>query len=226
MNRNYDAKQGMWRARQMMVADQLRSRDIRDERVLAAMAKVPREAFVGEGLRGRAYEDSPLPIGEGQTISQPYMVALMTELLRLSGVEKVLEIGTGSGYQTAILAELADRVFTIERNPKLAQRARKILEELGYTNILARTGDGTIGWNEFAPYDRIIVTAGAPDIPHSLINQLAIGGIMVVPVGDRIHQDLKVITKTESDTIIKSGGGCVFVPLVGREGWQNGGTGR
>jgi protein-L-isoaspartate(D-aspartate) O-methyltransferase len=178
--------------------------------------------FVGEALRNRAYEDCPLPIGEGQTISQPFMVAIMTELLRLQGHEKVLEIGTGSGYQAAILAELCDRVFTIERNPLLSQQARKTLESLGYTNVLTKVGDGTIGWSEFAPYDRIIVTAGAPDIPATLKNQLAENGIMVVPTGDRLHQDLKVITRTDKGFRTGSGGGCVFVPLIGKEGWSNG----
>jgi len=205
-----------------MIREQLIARDIVDERVLKAMDSVPREAFVSEALRARAYEDSPLPIGEEQTISQPYMVALMTELLRLKGDEKVLEIGTGSGYQTAILAELAGKVFSIERSFTLSQKARKNLENLGYTNVLLRVGDGTIGWAEFAPYDRIIVTAGAPDVPQSLLKQLSEGGIMVVPAGDRAHQDLKVITKTKSGLDIRSGGGCVFVPLIGREGWPNG----
>lgn len=205
-----------------MIREQLIARDIVDERVLKAMDSVPREAFVSEALRARAYEDSPLPIGEEQTISQPYMVALMTELLRLKGDEKVLEIGTGSGYQTAILAELAGKVFSIERSFTLSQKARKNLENLGYTNVLLRVGDGTIGWTEFAPYDRIIVTAGAPDVPQSLLKQLSEGGIMVVPAGDRAHQDLKVITKTKSGLDIRSGGGCVFVPLIGREGWPNG----
>jgi protein-L-isoaspartate(D-aspartate) O-methyltransferase len=222
MNNLNDFKQGMWRARQRMVEDQLRARDIVDERVLETMAKVPREAFVGDALKGRAYEDSPLPIGEEQTISQPFMVALMTELLQLKGSEKILEIGTGSGYQTAILAELAEKVFTIERNFNLSRHARSTLEQLGYTNILFQVGDGTIGWSEFAPYDRILVTAGAPEIPSSLVKQLTVGGIMVTPVGDRFHQDLKIIVKTEDRIETRSGGGCVFVPLIGREGWKNG----
>jgi protein-L-isoaspartate(D-aspartate) O-methyltransferase len=222
MNNFNNNRQGLWRARQSMVRDQLIARDIIDERVLQVMDKVPREAFVAEALRNRAYEDSPLPIGDEQTISQPFMVALMTELLSLKGDEKVLEIGTGSGYQTAILAELSSRVFTIERNHKLSQQARKVLEGLGYTNVLTRVGDGSIGWTEFAPYDRIIVTAGAPDTPEPLTKQLAEGGIMVIPTGDRIQQDLKVITRTTSGLNTKSGGGCVFVPLIGKEGWSNG----
>ncbi len=212
----------MWRARERMVRDQLLARDIVDERVLQVMRKVPRENFVGEALMNRAYEDSPLPIGDGQTISQPFMVAIMTELLRLKGDEKVLEIGTGSGYQAAILAELCDKVFTIERNSSLSQRARKTLEDLGYTNVLTKVGDGTIGWSEFAPYNRIIVTAGAPDIPTALQNQLSENGIMVVPTGDRLHQDLKVITRSDKGFRTRSGGGCVFVPLIGKEGWSNG----
>lgn len=222
MNNNEDHKQGMWRARSRMVREQLISRDIVDERVLKAMDRVPREEFVSEGLRNRAYDDSPLPIGEDQTISQPFMVACMTELLRLKGDEKVLEVGTGSGYQTAILAELAARVFSVERSFTLSQKARKVLEALGYTNILLRVGDGTIGWSEFAPYDRIIITAGAPEVPPSLVKQMRVGGVMVVPVGDRAHQDLKVIMKTKFRLETQSGGGCVFVPLIGREGWPNG----
>ncbi len=212
----------MWRARQSMVREQLIARDIIDERVLQVMNRIPREIFVGEGLRNRAYEDTPLPIGEEQTISQPFMVALMTELLRLNGDEKVLEIGTGSGYQTAILAELAAKVFTIERSHNLSRRARQILENEGFDNVLTRVGDGTIGWAEFAPYDRIIVTAGAPSVPETLVNQLAEGGIMVIPAGERFQQELMVITKTASGVETRNGGGCVFVPLIGREGWQNG----
>lgn len=205
-----------------MVREQLISRDIEDNRVLKAMGTVPREAFVSEALRDRAYDDTPLPIGEGQTISQPYMVALMTQLLCLTGGEKVLEIGTGSGYQTAILAELAGRVFSIERSYTLSQKAGKVLERLGYSNALLKVGDGTIGWSEFSPYDRIIVTAGSPDIPNSLKNQLVEDGLLIVPVGDRFHQELKIIHRTESEFKTSEGGGCVFVPLIGREGWPNG----
>jgi protein-L-isoaspartate(D-aspartate) O-methyltransferase len=205
-----------------MIGEQLSSREIEDNRVLKAMGSVPREAFVSEALRDRAYDDTPLPIGEGQTISQPYMVALMTQLLGLTDTDKVLEIGTGSGYQTAILAELAGKVFSIERSYTLSQKAGKVLEALAYTNILLRVGDGTIGWSEFAPYDRIIVTAGSPEVPNSLKNQLAEGGLLVVPVGDRLHQKLKIIRRTESEFVTSNGGGCVFVPLIGREGWKNG----
>jgi len=222
MQNNDIHRRGLWRARQQMIENQLRARQISDKRVLTAMANVPREAFVGEALRSQAYEDSPLPIGEGQTISQPFMVALMTEMLELSGNEKVLEIGTGSGYQAAILAELTSKVFTIERHHQLAKRARQILEDLGYTNIVFHVGDGTIGWSEFAPYDRIIVTAGAPAVPESLIKQLAPDGIMIAPVGDKFHQQLKIIRKAENGITDTDSGGCVFVPLIGREGWPNG----
>lgn len=205
-----------------MIREQLRARDIYDKKTLEAMSRVPREAFVSEAMKDRAYDDSPLPIGESQTISQPYIVALMTQLLSLSGSEKVLEVGTGSGYQTAVLAEIVDKVFSIERSFNLSQKARAVLESLGYSNVLLRVGDGTVGWDEFSPYDRIIVTAGAPDVPQTLVKQLKEGGILVVPVGDRFQQELKAVMKTESGTKTRSGGGCVFVPLVGREGWSNG----
>jgi protein-L-isoaspartate(D-aspartate) O-methyltransferase len=204
-----------------MVFEQLTQRGIQDQRVLKVMEKVPREAFVPEALRDRAYDDTPLPIGDGQTISQPYIVGLMTELLRLQGGERVLEIGTGSGYQTAILAELCAKVFSIERSFTLSAAARKILESLGYNNVLLRVGDGTVGWDEFSPYDGIIVTAGAPAIPKALSHQLKEGGRMVIPVGDRMQQDLKIVRRTETGFDVQSGGGCVFVPLVGRNGWPS-----
>jgi len=204
-----------------MVHEQLVQRGIQDERVIKAMEKVPRDAFVPETLRDRAYDDTPLPIGDGQTISQPYIVGLMTELLHLQGGERVLEIGTGSGYQTAILAELCSKVFSIERSFTLSAAARKVLEGLGYNNILLRVGDGTVGWDEFSPYDRIIVTAGAPALPKTLSLQLKEGGLMIVPVGDRIQQDLKIVQRTDSGIDVQSGGGCVFVPLIGRNGWQS-----
>jgi len=204
-----------------MVHEQLVQRGIRDERVIQAMEKVPREAFVPETLRDRAYEDTPLPIGDGQTISQPYIVGLMTELLHLQGEERVLEIGTGSGYQTALLAELCSKVFSIERSFTLSAAARKVLESLGYNNVLLRVGDGTVGWDEFSPYDRIIVTAGAPALPKALSLQLKEGGLLIVPVGDRVQQDLKIVQRTESGFDEQSGGGCVFVPLIGRNGWQS-----
>jgi len=211
------------RQRAEMVDTQLVPRGITDPRVLAAMREVPRHRFVGPGMESAAYGDHALPIGEGQTISQPYMVALMTQELALEGDERVLEIGTGSGYQTALLTRLAEKVFSIERVEALARRAQKTLDELGYTNVLVKIGDGTIGWSEFEPYDRIIVTAGAPDIPQSLLEQLADPGIMAIPVGDQGFQELKIVRKERGLTEIRDAGGCVFVPLLGREGWNGNG---
>jgi protein-L-isoaspartate(D-aspartate) O-methyltransferase len=208
------------RERERMVEEQLARRGITDGRVLEAMRKVPRHRFVEEALRERAYGDHPLPIGDGQTISQPYMVAAMTQLLRLTGPEKVLEVGSGSGYQTAVLAELARRVCSIERLPGLAARARRILEELGYTNAVVRTGDGTYGWPDEAPFDRILVTAGAPAVPGPLVQQLAEGGRLVVPVGEAQSQTLHVVEKVDGQTRISTDCGCVFVKLVGRYGWD------
>jgi protein-L-isoaspartate(D-aspartate) O-methyltransferase len=205
-----------------MVEDQLVSRGITDERVLDAMRTVPRHLFVGPGLEDSAYGDHALPIGEGQTISQPYMVALMTQELSLTGTEKVLEIGTGSGYQTAVLARLAERVFSIERVAALSRRAGETLESLGVGNVIVHVGDGTIGLSEFAPYDRIMVTAGAPDVPQSLLDQLADPGIMVIPVGGQGFQELKIIRKRRDAVSVRDAGGCVFVPLLGREGWGAG----
>lgn len=184
--------------RKKMVDSQLRSRGVRDERVLRAMEKIPRHLFVEEGLRDQAYSDHPLPIGERQTISQPYIVALMTEALSLEGTEKILEVGTGSGYQAAVLAELADRVFSIERIVKMADRARRILGALRYSNVLIKVGDGTYGWKDEAPFDGIIVTAGAPKVPETLVAQLAVGGRLVIPVGDRFTQTLfRVVRRSE-----------------------------
>jgi len=203
-----------------MVEEQLVRRGIVDPRVLEAMRKVPRHRFVEEALRDRAYGDHPLPIGEGQTISQPYMVAAMTQLLRLHGDEKVLEIGTGSGYQTAILAELARRVCSVERLPGLAARARRILEELGYTNAVVKTGDGTYGWPDEAPFDRILVTAAAPAVPAPLFQQLAEGGRLVLPVGDAYAQTLHVVDKVEGRMRTSTDCGCVFVKLIGKYGWE------
>ena len=206
-------------ARERMLQNQLIRRGIRDPRVLAAMRKVPRHRFVEEALKDQAYGDYPLPIGEQQTISQPYIVASMTEALELKGPEKVLEIGTGSGYQSAILAELAEKVFSIERYPSLALRARRILEELRYFNVQIRVGDGTLGWPEEKPFDAIIVTAGAPSIPQPLINQLAEGGRLVIPVGDQFSQTLTRVIKTPKGLKFDYYGGCRFVRLVGRFGW-------
>lgn len=207
------------RQAERMVDAQLVSRGIADAGVLAAMRELPRHLFVGPGMEQSAYGDHALPIGEGQTISQPYMVALMTEALRLSGSERVLEIGTGSGYQTAVLAELAEQVFSVERVRPLAERARDTLEQLGVMNVAIMVGDGTVGWSEFAPFDRIIVTAGAPDIPESVLEQLGDPGIMVIPVGSQGMQELQVVERRSGETTLHEAGSCVFVPLVGREGW-------
>jgi len=203
-----------------MVEEQIISRGIRDSEVIEAMKKVPRHLFVEEALQSQGYSDHPLPIGEKQTISQPYMVALMTEALQLTGKEKVLEIGAGSGYQTAILAELGGKVFSIERIRSLAIRARKLLYELGYFNFEIKIFDGTYGWVEEGPFDAIIVTAGAPDIPQPLIDQLTIGGRLVIPVGDAFVQDLIRVTKTGEGIKREDLGGCRFVKLIGRYGWE------
>jgi len=207
-------------ARERMVESQIAARGIHDPRLLEAMKKVPRHLFVDEALWDQAYGDSPLPIGHGQTISQPYIVARMTQELGLQGHEKVLEIGTGSGYQTAILAELAARVYSVERITALLPRAKKVLDELGYHNILIKLDDGTWGWKEHAPYDAIIVTAGTPSIPNPLIKQLNDPGIMVVPVGDEYSQTLTKIDKHDGkiDTIYMEG--VRFVKLIGDHGWR------
>lgn len=203
-----------------MVETQLAGRGIKDERVLEAMRKVPRHMFVDEALREQAYNDHPLPIAEKQTISQPYVVALMSESLELTGSEKVLEIGTGSGYQSAVLAELAGRVFSIERYPDLAYRANSVLQKLGYKNVIIRVGDGSLGWPDDAPFDGVVVTAGTPKIPQPLVDQLAMGGRLVVPVGDRFGQDL-VLVRRLADGIKKTSlGGVRFVDLVGKWGWN------
>ena len=208
------------KARERMVETQIAGRGIQDERVLEAMRKVPRHMFVDEALREQAYNDHPLPIAEKQTISQPYVVALMTESLELTGSEKVLEIGTGSGYQSAVLAELADRVFSIERYPDLAYRANSVLQKLGYKKVIIRVGDGSLGWPDDAPFDGIVVTAGTPKIPQPLIDQMAMGGRLVVPVGDRFGQDL-ILVRRFADGIRKTSlGGVRFVDLVGKWGWS------
>lgn len=206
--------------REWMVREQLRGREIRDLLVLEAMGRVPRHLFVPEALRERAYEDRAHPIGNEQTISQPLMVATMTQLLQLRGDERVLEIGTGSGYQAAILAEIAAEVISIERHPNLAERARGLLEYLGYRNIRIITGDGTLGYPPLAPFDRILVTAAAPRVPPSLLNQLVPGGCMVIPVGRPDVQVLQRILKHSDGRIeTENHGECVFVPLLGEEGW-------
>jgi protein-L-isoaspartate(D-aspartate) O-methyltransferase len=202
-----------------MVETQLIARGISAPRVLEAFRKVPRHAFVPENIRSSAYDDCALPIGEGQTISQPYMVAIMTELLKLKGGEKVLEIGTGSGYQTAILSGLCQKVYTMERIKALAQRAENILRGLGYHNVEYIVGDGTGGYLPQAPYAGILVTAGCPEIPAPLIEQLSEGGRLVVPVGERHLQTLTVLIKEKGKTRTEESIGCVFVPLIGKFGW-------
>jgi protein-L-isoaspartate(D-aspartate) O-methyltransferase len=208
------------RTRLRMVEEQIVARGIKDLRVIAAMKKVPRHLFVEEALQSQAYSDHPLPIGDKQTISQPYMVALMTESLELTGKEKVLEIGTGSGYQTAILAECAAQVFSIERIRTLAVRARELLLRLSYSNIEVKFSDGTYGWADESLFDAIMVTAGAPEIPQPLIDQLKVGGKMAIPVGDTFVQDLIRITKTEEGFKKEDFGGCRFVRLIGKYGWE------
>ena len=208
-------------ARLIMVQEQIIKRGIKDAAVIKAMQKVPRHKFIAQNSFSQAYEDYPLPIGDGQTISQPYMVALMTQSLELKGGEKVLEVGTGSGYQAAILAEIAGEVYSIERFADLARRAEEILSELNYTNVKIKIGDGTAGWDEAALFNGIIVTAGAPDIPPSLVRQLADGGRLVIPIGDRFMQTLSVLKKEGGELRQKDICSCVFVPLVGGEGWRD-----
>jgi protein-L-isoaspartate(D-aspartate) O-methyltransferase len=209
------------RERLRMVEEQLVRRGLTDARVLDALRKVPRHLFVEEALRERAYGDHPLPIGEEQTISQPYIVALMTQLLELSDRDKVLEIGTGSGYQTAVLAELARRVCSIERLPRLAERARALLEQLGYANVWVRVGSGTLGWPDEAPFDRILVTAGGPSVPPPLFQQLAEGGRLVLPLGDPVNQTLTVVEKVRGEMKTQVHGECKFVKLVGKYAWES-----
>jgi len=201
-------------ARENMIKDQIVARDIKDERVIWAMEDVPRHMFVPKAMEAYAYFDEPLPIGEGQTISQPYMVALMTECLELKGHEKVLEVGTGSGYQTAVLALLAGKVYTVEIREGLYLRAKKTLAGLGYKNVEAILGNGSIGYEIEAPYDRIIVTAAAREVPKELLSQLKEGGIIVIPVGETFLQNLLKIRKVKGKVIEESVTPCVFVPLV------------
>jgi protein-L-isoaspartate(D-aspartate) O-methyltransferase len=206
-------------ARTRMVHDQLLGRDIRDPRTLAAMNEVPRHLFVDDAMQARAYGDFPLPIGSGQTISQPYVVALMTQSLGLQGGEKVLEIGTGSGYQAAVLSRLAAQVYTVERLNALLAGARRVFDKLRYFNIRAKLDDGTLGWTEFAPYDAIIVTAGGPEIPAPLIAQLADGGRLIMPVGDQHEQVLQLLEKRDGQQSLTLLAGVRFVDLVGEHGW-------
>ena len=208
------------RRREEMVKRQIEARGVTDPQVLAAMGKVPRHLFVSEALRDQAYGDFPLTIGEQQTISQPYIVAEMTQALQPSEDDRVLEIGTGSGYQAAILAEIVFRVYTVERIHSLFVKTRKLFDNLNYHNIVTKYSDGTSGWAEESPYDGIIVTAGAPEIPNLLVSQLAVGGRMVIPVGNRYSQDLVKLHKNEHGIHKTNLGGCRFVKLVGEYGWS------
>lgn len=207
------------KAREEMIRYQIKGRGIKDKRVLWAMSIVPREKFVLKENEKEAYLDCPLPVGMGQTISQPYMVALMTQCLFLEGSECILEVGTGSGYQAAILSKLAKMVYTVERLKNLADRAEKIFKELEIKNVKVVGGDGTNGLKEYSPYDGIIVTAGAPEIPKSLINQLKERGRIVIPVGNSFSQDLLLGKKEKGKLKIQNYGGCIFVPLLGKYGW-------
>ena len=209
------------RERERMVDEQLSRRGITDARVLDTMRRIPRHRFVEEGLAHSAYEDHPLPIGEGQTISQPYIVALMTSLLGLTGQEKVLEVGTGSGYQTAVLGALARRVCSIERLPRLAERARATLEALGVANVWIRVGNGALGWPDEAPFDRILVAAGGPSVPPPLVEQLVEGGRLVLPVGSAEDQVLTVVERAGGETRTRQCGECKFVKLVGKYAWES-----
>ena len=204
-----------------MVQEQLIARGIQDRRLIQAMRRVPRHLFIDPGLINRAYDDSALPIGEKQTLSQPYMAGRMTEALRLSGKEKVLEIGTGSGYQTALLAELCFNVFSVEKIRVLSRKARELLDRLEYHNIALHVGDGTLGWSEHAPYDSIIVAASAPDVPRPLIEQLSVGGKLVIPIGDDVSQVLKLIQRERFGFHQEDIGECRFVKLWGKFGWQD-----
>jgi protein-L-isoaspartate(D-aspartate) O-methyltransferase len=204
-----------------MVEEQLLRRDISDERVLAAMRDVPRHRFIAREHRHLAYSDCPLPIGQSQTISQPYIVALMTQMLRLQGDENVLEIGTGSGYQAAVLGHLARQVHTVERHKRLANRAARLLESLGITNVHVHVGDGTLGWPDGAPYDRILATAAAPKAPKPLLDQLADGGCLILPVGSRGGQYLERWTRQGDEFRKERGVPVAFVPMLGQHGWHD-----
>ena len=204
-----------------MVQEQLIARGIQDRRLIEAMRRLPRHLFIDPGLINRAYDDSALPIGEKQTLSQPYMAGKMTEALRLTGKEKVLEIGTGSGYQTALLAELCFNVFSVEKIRVLSRKARELLDRLEYHNIALHVGDGTLGWSEHAPYDSIIVAASAPDVPRPLIEQLSVGGKLVIPLGDDVSQVLKLVQRERFGFHQEDIGECRFVKLWGKFGWQD-----
>ena len=207
-------------AREKMVKNQLIPRGINDERVLSVMGKIHRHLFIEEALIGEAYNDHPLPIGYKQTISQPYIVAFMTQALELTGKERALELGTGSGYQTAILAELSKKVFTIERIKPLMEKARRLLTQLGYMNIEYKAYDGTLGWKDLQPFDAIMVTAGAPKVPEPLLEQMAEGGRMIIPIGDKFSQELIKVKRIKKDFKKENLGGCRFVDLIGIHGWK------
>jgi len=206
--------------RRLMVESQIRKRGITDEHVLLAMATVPRHEFVPAFWINQAYADEPLPIGHGQTISQPYIVAAMVASLALTGSEVVLEIGTGCGYQAAVVSLLAREIHTVEILPDLAQSAAERLQRLGYANAHVHSGDGTLGWREFSPYDAILIAAAAPTVPEPLLQQLAEGGRLIAPVGEEDKQELQLITKREGKFSVKQGGPCRFVPLLGQHGWR------
>lgn len=212
------------RARQHMLDTQLIPRGIKQNEVLHAMLSVPRHLFVDEALYSQSYTDYPLPIGEKQTISQPYMVALMTEALSLTGTERVLEIGTGSGYQCAVLSMLSEKVYSIERISKLAAKARKVLDGLHCSNVIIRVGDGTLGWPEEAPFDAIIAAAGGPQVPSAYIPQLKEGGRLIMPVGGEEAQKLIKVTRRGDEAVTEVLGGCKFVKLIGKHGWQKDAT--
>lgn len=207
-------------ARRRMVQEQLEARGISDTRVLQAFLAVPRHEFVAKDLQSEAYADHPLPIGGGQTISQPYMAALMVQLLRLHGHERVLEVGTGSGYQLAILSQLALEVYSIDRLPELAEQALRRLEHLGYLNVHVTVGNGSMGWPDYAPYEGMLVAAGAPDIPPPLVRQLADGGRLVIPLGSQQAQTLTLVEKRRDALHQQAITRCVFVPLLGEYGWR------
>lgn len=206
-------------ARRWMVNSQIRRRGIKDERVLGAMGAVPRHEFVAPQFLHQAYDDEPLPIGRGQTISQPYIIASMLVALGLTGTERVLEIGTGCGYQAAILALLTREVYSVEFLPELAQPAADRLERLGFTNVHVRCGDGTLGWPEYAPYEAVVLAAAAPRIPEPLLSQLAEGGRLVAPIGNDFEQEVQLVSRREGKYTTQHGGPCRFVPLVGKYGW-------
>jgi len=208
------------RQREEMIKKQIVARGITDEKVITAMRNVPRHLFVSEALRDQAYGDFPLPIGEQQTISQPYIVAEMTQALQLSKEDRVLEVGTGSGYQAAIIAQIGYRVYTTERIHSLLLKARGLFDRLLYHNIITRYSDGTTGWADESPFDAIIITAGAPSIPQTLVSQLAVGGRMVVPVGDQYSQELIKLHREKNGIHKTSLGGCRFVKLIGEQGWR------